>query len=61
MALLKPNNKTSRTQIRVHIDSEILKNIQAYCDWASFDKVDEFVEKAAKLVFKKDRDWCQHQ
>ena len=61
MAILQPSEKTKRSQIRVNIDDNLLKQMQAYCDWVGITKVDEFIEQAARHVFKKDKEWAQHQ
>ena len=32
---------------------------KAYCKFAGIKKIDEFFEKAAEFVFKKDKEWKQ--
>jgi len=57
MALLTPSDQTTKTQLRIQIDRQRLEKMNAYCQWAGIQKIDEFIEQAAELVFKKDRDW----
>lgn len=60
MALLKPSAKADKTQIRINIDSKLVDMAKSYCDFAGIKKIDEFFEKAAEFVMKKDRDWKKH-
>ncbi len=57
MALIKPKTKSKKTQTRVSLDESLLSQIQAYCDWAKIEKMDDFVEQAIEFVFAKDKDW----
>ena len=62
MALIQPKQKSSRTQIRVTIDSTVVAEINKYCSYAGFQKIDEFIEKAAQHIMLKDKafkDWMK--
>ena len=61
MALLKPSSKSDKTQIKINIDSNTIDKAKAYCDFAGIKKIDEFFEKAAEFVMKKDRDWKKQE
>ena len=61
MALLKPSTKTEKTQVRINIDLIILEQAKAYCAFADIQKLDEFFEKAAIFVMRKDRAWKNKQ
>lgn len=57
MPLLKPSNKTTKEQIRINIEKELIEHMEAYCQWAGIKKIDEFIEQAAQFILKKDKDW----
>lgn len=57
MALLKPNAKATKEQVRINIDKGILSNVKSYVEWAGLDKVDDFFEQAAQHILAKDKDW----
>ena len=57
MALLKPSEKASKSQIRINIDADLIEKAKAYCTFANINKIDEFFEKAAEFVMNKDREW----
>ncbi len=60
MALLKPSTTIEKIQMRITIDAETAARINAYCNFASIKKVDEFFEQAAEFVMTKDKDWQRH-
>ena len=43
------------------ISSEVLLEMEAYCKWAEIQNLDIFIEKAAYLIFVKDKDWIAYQ
>ena len=55
MPLLKPSN--DQDKLSISLDKELIEEIIAYCQWANIRKPDEFVEQAALLVLRKDKDW----
>ena len=57
MALIKPTIKPKKVQTRIALSEALLAQIQAYCDWANIEKIDDFIEQAIEFVFKKDREW----
>lgn len=60
MAIINANKANKKEKIKVEISNETLKNIHAYCDWASIDNIGFFIEEAANFVFSKDSDWKKH-
>ena len=60
MALLKPINKTTKKYVRISLQGSILEEVRNYCQWANIQKLDDFFELAAQYIFKKDRDWKNH-
>tara|TARA_R110000868_G_scaffold266583_1_gene525826 strand:- start:41602 stop:41796 length:195 start_codon:yes stop_codon:yes gene_type:complete len=61
MALIQPKQKIEKRQIKVTLDSMILDQMNAYCEWQGIEKVDDFIEQAALFVFSKDREWKAKQ
>lgn len=57
MSILKPKPKQERSQIRIHVDSQVLSEISRYCEYAGFKKQDEFFEEAALHILTKDKDF----
>lgn len=60
MPLLKPSLKSNKKIIRLNMPEELVKNIDEYCKWAKIQKMEDFFEQAALLVFNKDKDWRNH-
>ena len=60
MALLKPINKPQKRYVRISLQTSVLEEIKLYCQWAKIQKLDDFFELAAQHIFKKDRDWKNH-
>lgn len=59
MPLLSPKKKSIEKNIKINIDSNLLDEIQLYCDFAQLASVDEFFTEAAKFVLSKDKDWVK--
>lgn len=57
MSILKPKPTIERTQFRVSIDKQILSDVERYCEYANFKKVDDFLEEAALHILSKDKDF----
>lgn len=57
MSLIKPKSVAKRKQVRINILESIAEEAEAYCKWAGLNKLDDFFEQAAQLVFSKDKDW----
>lgn len=57
MPLLKPTIEIKNTTLKITINQEIISKIESYCKWSGIEKVDQFFEQAAQLVFNKDSDW----
>jgi len=50
MSIIKPIQKAKKVQQRISIDQSILDDIKQYCQYAGFQKFDEFLEEAAVHV-----------
>lgn len=59
MSLLKPKSKAKKETVRIKVSSGLLTHIKKYSEWAELDKIDDFFEQAAELVFSKDKDWLK--
>jgi len=57
MPLLKPTIEIKNTTLKITINQGIISKIESYCKWSEIEKVDQFFEQAAELVFSKDSDW----
>lgn len=57
MPLIKPKEDVEFTQKRYRFDTNLLNEIQSYCDWAGIKNDNQFLEEAALYVLKKDKDW----
>lgn len=60
MPIINGNRFQKKSKLKAAIDSEIMKEMEAYCAWAKIDDVGFFIEEAVSFVFAKDRDWKQH-
>jgi len=57
MAIIKPKPTVERTQLRISIDTQVIAEIERYCEYAKFKKPDEFLEEAALHILAKDKDY----
>lgn len=57
MPIIRPKQPTKKIQQRININSIALEEITAYCQYAGFEKVEEFFEEAALHVLSKDREF----
>ena len=57
MSILKPKPTVERTQCRVSIDKQVLADVERYCVYSNFNKVDEFFEEAALHILSRDKDF----
>lgn len=57
MPIIKPKQPTKKIQQRISVDSIALEDIKSYCQYAGFEKIEEFFEEAALHVLAKDRDF----
>lgn len=57
MAIIKPKPTIDRTQLRISIDTQVVAEIERYCEYAKFKKLDEFLEEAALHILTKDKDF----
>lgn len=47
--------------IKARVNSAVLEQIEAYCQWAGIYDVGYFIEKAAHEVFLNDIEWLNSQ
>ena len=57
MALLNAKQKSKRIPISLRFDDHLLLDIKAYNAWAGIDRLDDFLEQAARYILEKDKDW----
>ena len=57
MALLSAKPKSKRVPISLRFDDRLISDIKAYNIWAGIDRLDDFLEQAARFVLEKDKDW----
>lgn len=57
MALLSAKPKSKRIPISLRFDDHLISDIKAYNTWAGIDRLDDFLEQAARFVLDKDKDW----
>jgi len=61
MALISKAGFKQKEKIKVEVSTEVLKKIEAYCQWSQIDDIGFFIEEAACYVFSKDKDWKAQQ
>lgn len=47
----------TKVQFRVRLTESVIKEIDAYCQWAGIRFRDYFIEKACMHIFKQDTEW----
>ena len=52
---------SKNSKIDALINSDINIKINEYSQWANIDNIGCFIEKAARIIFEKDKDWKAHQ
>lgn len=60
MPLIKPKPKLENKRVSIKIDSTLLSQIEDYCKYVGFAKVDDFFAEAATYVLSKDKDYSEH-
>ncbi|KTD21912.1 hypothetical protein [Legionella londiniensis] len=61
MPIISGTSLQKKEKIKAEINSEILANIQAYCEWANITDLGFFIEEAASFIFAKDKEWKQYK
>lgn len=56
-----PQPNEEKTQLRIRISDTVLKEIEAYCQWADIKYKDYFIEQACKYIFNSDSDWKEYK
>lgn len=57
MTIIKSNKIADKRSISTLIDSEVLQEIKAYCEWAGIYDIGFFIEDVAAYIFAKDKEW----
>jgi hypothetical protein len=57
MALLSAKPKSKRIPISLRFDDHLISDIKAYNAWAGINRLDDFLEQAARFVLGRDKDW----
>tara|TARA_B100001996_G_scaffold150309_1_gene114407 strand:- start:492 stop:731 length:240 start_codon:yes stop_codon:yes gene_type:complete len=60
MPLLTPTEQSNEA-VTLQLNAAVWEKINAYCDWAKFERREEFIEQAIEFVLKKDREWKKYQ
>ncbi|MEO8402828.1 MAG: hypothetical protein ABI597_13735 [Gammaproteobacteria bacterium] len=60
MPIIKGKDKSTKEQVRISIEKNIIDEIRQYCEWAGVQKTDDFFEQAAQYILSKDKDWISH-
>ena len=61
MPIIKSTKNTKTEKVKFSIDSDVIKEIKQYCDWASVKDIGIFFEQAAEFVLNKDSEWKKHK
>jgi len=61
MPIIKSIKKTKTEKVKLSIDSDLIKEVKQYCDWASVKDINIFFEQAAEFVLNKDSEWKKHK
>ena len=61
MALISKARFNQKEKLKVEISSEVLRKIEAYCQWSGIDDISYFIEEAACYVFAKDKEFKTFQ
>ena len=57
MPLLTPTTRKTTKKFRISLDENLAKQIDHYCQYVGIQGLDDFIEQAAELVLKKDKEW----
>lgn len=60
MPLLQSSSKIERASLRISVEKSTLDRAKQYCEFARIENIDEFFEKAAEFVMKRDTEWRKH-
>lgn len=55
--LIIPEPNSQKSQVRLRLSVEIVKEIEDYIEWAGIKSKDYFIEQACKYIFNHDDDW----
>lgn len=61
MAIIKNKKIKNKTILKAKISSEILRQVENYCEWAGIYDLGFFIEEAAHYVFTKDSEWKEFE
>lgn len=58
MALIKkPTTAKVQKQMRIRLDVGVANEISNYCNWAELPSIEYFLEQAAIIALRKDKEW----
>lgn len=60
MAIINGTRATKKEKIKAIVSSDVVQQINDYCQWANIDDIGFFIEEAACFIFAKDKDWKDH-
>lgn len=50
MALLRSKLKSNKVAVSLRLEESLLKEINAYQEWAGIDKINDFFEQSARFI-----------
>ena len=59
MPILTPTISGSDHQLRIRVKEHLLKEIEAYNEWAGLHSVNDFIEKASLYILENDLEWSK--
>jgi len=61
MAVIEETSFSANRKIEALVNSDSIAKINEYCQWAKIEDLGVFIEKSARFIFEKDKDWKAHQ
>jgi len=61
MAILKPIQKTEMKSISAKIPQYLKDDINAYCEYANIEGLQDFIIQASKHILEKDKGFLKHK
>ena len=60
MAIISGTRATKKEKIKAIVSSDVVQQMNDYCQWANIDDIGFFIEEAACFIFAKDKEWKDH-
>lgn len=54
------HEQLKKEKIKAIVSSDVVQQMNDYCQWASIDDIGFFIEEAACFIFAKDKEWKEH-